>query len=326
MANVAYSNARAKSFENYLLGEDRINRLIDCTKPEDALKILSEVNFGDGITLTSALDFEQLLSAEKKKLFAFIKEDCASLAFADFILLKNDFHNAEALIKAKHLKIDVEEILEVDGRFDVDKMKEKIFEDDYSEFPVHLKTALEKCDLEFIEEKATGSSIASIFSKGYFAQIKECTKLNPLITEIYNVKADFANVGVALRLRDFSVAKNYFVPFGKITQLELQTLCEEQLEALPDKFKLCYISEFITLAVETTVKGQPLSAFEKKAESYAVERMLKQKYETRGILPFVQYCYYKLADISNVRIIMVGLINGLSKTDIRNRIRSYYER
>lgn len=326
MANVSYANARAKSFENYLLGEDRINRLIDCVKPEEAIKILSEVNFGDGTTISSALDFEKLILAEKKKLFAFIKEDCASQAFADFILLKNDFHNAEALIKAKHLKIDVEDILDVDGKFSVDDMKEKIFEDDYSVFPLELKNALVKSDVEFIDGKATGASISTLFSKAYFAQIKQCTKSNGLILELYNVKADLANVGVALRLRDFSVAKNYFVSYGKITESELQSLCEDQLESLMEKFKLNYISGYISSAIESVLKGQPLSNFEKQGESYAVNRMLKQKYETSGILPFVQYCYYKLADISNVRIIMVGLINGLSKTDIRNRIRSYYER
>ncbi len=326
MANVAYANARAKSFENYLLGEDRVNRLIECANPEDAIKILSEVNFGEGISLSSALDFEQLIFAEKKKLFSFIKEDCASTAFADFLLLKSDFHNAEALLKAKHLKIEVDDILDVSGRYDVSFMKEKIFEDDYSNFPIELKNVLSKCELDFIEGKATGASVSSDFSKAYFMQIKNCAKKNSLVNELFNVKADVANVGIALRLRDFALAKSCFVSYGKVTETELKCLSEDQIEGLLDRFKLSYISDLISLAIESVAKGEPLSDFEKHAESYAVNRMLKQKYETGGILPFVQYCYYKLADLTNVRIIMVGLINGLSKTDIRNRIRSYYER
>ena len=205
-------------------------------------------------------------------------------------------------------------------------MKEKIFEDDYSSFPTELKNVLTRCDLDFIDGKASGASVSTAFSKAYFAQIKNSVKGNRLLNDLYNVKADVANVGIALRLRDYALAKNCFVSYGKILESELQSLCEEQLESLPDKFKLNYINEYISSAVESLSKGQPLSAFEKYAESYAVNRMLKQKYETGGILPFVQYCYYKLADLTNVRIIMVGLINGLSKNDIRNRIRSYYER
>lgn len=326
MSNVAYSNARAKSLENYLLGEERINRMIDSDKPDDALKILSEVNFGEGTTISSALDFEKLISAEKKKLFDFIKETCASPALADFIMLKSDFHNAEAIIKSKYLKIEIDDILDVSGKFDIDKMKEKIFEDDYSSFPDELAKALSFSDVEFVEGRASGVKIASVFSKAYFSELYRLAKKDSILLELYRVKADVANVGIALRLRDFSQAKEHFVEIGKITLQDLQALSEEQLELLVEKFKFSYISELISSAIYSVKNSEPLSDFEKSADSFAVNRMLKQKYATDGIFPFMQYCFYKLADLSNVRIVMVGLINGLNKSDIRNRLRAYYER
>ncbi len=326
MTNVGYANARAKSLENNLLKEERINRMIESATPDDALKILAEVNFGDGITLNSALDFENLISAEKKKLFAFIRESSPNQAFSDFLLLKSDFHNAEALIRAKHLKIDAEEFLDVSGKYDIEKMRELILEDDYSSFPKELSDALTLADIEFVEGKATGTSISSAFCKAYYSTLYKLSKKNPVLTDIYNVKADASNIGVALRLRDYSSARSYFVTNGKFSDEELKIICEEQLEGLKDRFKFCYISELIGSAIDCAVKGQPLSEFEKDAESFAVNRMLKQKYETSGAVPFMQYCYYKSADLTNIRIIMVGLINGLNKTDIKNRLRAYYER
>ncbi|MCQ2387697.1 MAG: hypothetical protein MJ066_04555 [Clostridia bacterium] len=66
MSNIIYSNARAKFLSNSLLGKDRINRMID-SSVEDAIKILSEVNFGDNALIESNFDFEKLIDIEKDK-------------------------------------------------------------------------------------------------------------------------------------------------------------------------------------------------------------------------------------------------------------------
>ena len=48
MPNSIFANARAAALSGGLLGAERLNRMIDCASPEDALKILREVGFGAG--------------------------------------------------------------------------------------------------------------------------------------------------------------------------------------------------------------------------------------------------------------------------------------
>ena len=55
MTNAIFANARASTLQASLLGADRLNRMVDCASGDDALKILSEVNFGNGVTVASAL-------------------------------------------------------------------------------------------------------------------------------------------------------------------------------------------------------------------------------------------------------------------------------
>ena len=124
--NPFYANARAKSAENYLLGADRFNRMLQADSAEDALKILREVNFGEGANAESALEFEALLRAEREKLNRFVREVSPSRAFRRFFLAESDYHNAEALIKAKHLKISAEPLLTAGGDIDPARMEEKI--------------------------------------------------------------------------------------------------------------------------------------------------------------------------------------------------------
>ena len=73
------------------------------------------------------------------------------------------------------------------------------------------------------------------------------------------------------------------------------------------------------------MKGQPLKAFEKCAEDYALKLLKQEKYGVEGNLPVLLYCYSKRSEISNVRIIMVGLINGVDKNEMRTKLREDYE-
>ena len=61
------------------------------------------------------------------------------------------------------------------------------------------------------------------------------------------------------------------------------------------------------------------------ADDFALKTLKKRKYDVGGIVPFMLYCYYKLAEIKNVRIIMVGLINKADKNEIKRRLRNTYE-
>ena len=84
-------------------------------------------------------------------------------------------------------------------------------------------------------------------------------------------------------------------------------------------------SILITLAVDALSNGESMHQLEKYVQSYAVTLLKKDRYINEGILPFALYCYYKLADISNVRIVMIGLCNKLNKEQIKLRLRDCYE-
>jgi sugar/nucleoside kinase (ribokinase family) len=73
MVNLVFVNARAKALGASLLGKDRLNRMLECDGAEEALKILYEVNFGGGLQINSAVDFERLIDAENDALNAFLR-------------------------------------------------------------------------------------------------------------------------------------------------------------------------------------------------------------------------------------------------------------
>lgn len=325
MVNVIYANARAKSLENSLIDRERLNRMAEEENAAAALKVLTEVNFGDGTAIDSPADFEKLLTAETKKLYGFIKENCPVKAFSDFLFLKGDFFNAEAFIKAKYLKIDPALMVDEFSLIDAAEMKEKIFADDYDGFYPALKTALICSDNDFVSNSATGAVIDGYFVKAYFETLYKIAKKDSILYEIYKTKADCANVSLALRSRSKQLVTDNFVKGGDVSLSQAALLAEESFDTLK-RTDFGKKTDLISSAIYACEKGEPLSDFERKCDEFAITYLNKDKYDSSGAKPFIRYCYYKKAEIENVRIIMVGKINGIKAEDIKRRLRNGYER
>lgn len=326
MANLIYANARAKSLAKNLLGKERLFRMVEAASAEDGLKILSEVNFGEGVYLESVVDFEKLISAEQNKLFAFLREESSPREVSEFFMLKNDFHNAEVYIKAKHLKKDLEHMTLPDGMIDKAQLKEKIFSDDYRDLPEFMAKALLFCDGEFVNGRADGSVVNTALTKGYFEELYKISLSDALLQKIFVFKVDCVNIGVALRSRNYSVAKELFLPHGKLSLDELKTLCEDGLENLKERFKFTEYKQAVAIASEEKLKGQPLREFERLADGYAQTLLAKERFSTAGNIIFLDYCVSKINELNNVRIVLVGLINGLDRADIKRKLRLSDER
>lgn len=324
MINSIYANARAVTATRSLLGSDRLNRMADCASAQDALKILSEVNFGDGKIVESPLDYEELVAAEETKLISFIKEVSPSEKLSKFLLCGNDYHNAEAVMRAKYLKIDFTPMLTTEGFLSAEILKERIFSDDYAGFPQTLSRALLEADNLFVSGNADGRSVSTVFRRALYEEFFSLAESDKLLKEIYRAKADAANVAVALRSRNTADAKAQYVPGGTLSEEQLEVLCTESSETIKEKFRYAKTKDLV-YAADGFTEGRPLTDFERLADGYALKFLKKEKYNDEGFRPFILYCYYKFAELSNVRIVMSCLNNGVTGTAVRERLRETYE-
>lgn len=94
--------------------------------------------------------YENLIAAREREATSFFKENVVEKSGMEAVLLKNDYHNAKVLIKAKYLRLsDVSDMILPDGLFDAEKMKADIFDDDYAAYPKYLAEALDAVDVAF---------------------------------------------------------------------------------------------------------------------------------------------------------------------------------
>lgn len=324
MPNSIFANARASALETGLLGADRLSRMIDCASPDDAVRILQETGFGDGLSV-SASESELLVEAEENKLGAFIRETSPEVKLTRFLLAKYDFRNAEAVMRAKHLRVDYRPMAAAEGVYSLAFLEEKIFADDYGAFGAPLKKALAAADELFVGGGATGRKINALFTRAMYAEMSALAGGNRVLAGIVSVRADAANIGVALRTRNFALAQEMTVEGGLLGVDALRILAEESAELIREKMRFSPRRELVDAALEDFSAGRPLTLLERAADSAALTVLETEKYSDEGYLPFLRYCCKKTAELCNVQIVLACLSNGADKATARARLRGAYE-
>ena len=324
MPNAIYANARASALTATLLGVERLNRMIDSASVEETVKILSEVNFGEGLAVSSS-EAERLIEAEEARFSAFVKDAAPSDKLMRFLLAGYDFHNAEAILRCKYLKADFTPMIGAEGMYPVSFLEEKIFTDSYKRFNRELATAIADCDELFVSGKANGQNVSAVFRRALYTFLwREAGKDRDLRT-IVRAKADAANIAVAFRSRNFAQASEMLVKSGSLSEEDIRFLTEEPPESIREKYRFHLRKEWIEAALEGAAEEKPLTEFEKISDSFALQYLKKERYNSEGHKPFLRYCYYKISEIENVKIILSCLRNNVEKNLIRMRIRESYE-
>lgn len=320
MVNSTYANARAVSAENALLGSDRLGRMAECPTKADAMKVLAEVNFGEGAV---GGGYEDLIFAEEKKFIEFVKETSPDENFKRYLIIGNDYHNAEVFSRAKFLKFENANMLVPDGLYKADYLKDCVFADDYGSLTPVLAEALLAADNLFVLGNADGKGVSGIFRRALYKELYRLSRKNGDLKKLFSVRADAVNVSLALRMRRYDEAE--FVVGGSLDGEVLKLLASDGPEAALDKLNGSPLKAMIESAVESAKLGKPLSEFERLADGYALKKLKETKYDVEGFKPFTLYCFYKKAELANVRIILSCIDNGIDKAEIKRRVRETYE-
>ena len=307
MPNSIFANARAAALSVRLPGAERLNRMADCSSAEDAVKILQEAGFGEG---AASSDPETLIAAEERSFAAFVRDAAPDGRVARFLLARWDFANAEAVMRAKYLKRDAKTMAGTEGVYPLALLEEKIFADDYKPFSPQLAKALAEADAMFVGGTATGRRVGTLFARAQYAEEAETAKKERSLKEIAALRADAANIGIALRARNARIAAEMEVPGGTLTKRELEALAQEGADTIR-----------VACALEDFTAGRALLSLERAADGAALSVLKRERYSDEGMRPFLRYCFERLAEIGNVRIILSCLANGADRAVLRARMR-----
>jgi len=323
--NFIQSSVRIRHAEKKLLTKQQLQRLADAKNLEDAIKLLNETSYSSELSkLDRPENYEQVLSEVLNKTYKEAMEISPEKSLVEILSCKYDYHNLRVLVKENILKEKFDSMYcMLDGN-EIEAFRELALKNDEG-----LSKDFKEC-LDFFETTKDPQDIDIFIDKKYFEKVlslAEEFKLE-MITEYFKAMIDFINLRTFIRCRKQNQVKEtlekVLIKGGDIETDKILDMFYEDIEILPIKLKAYKIGRVLSKIVEEYKNTNSLNSFEKSMDDYLVEIVRKAKSIHYGAEVIFSFLFAKELEIKNLRLILVGKVNGLSADFIKERLREVY--
>ena len=309
--------------ENSLLGEKRLEQMVEAADFDEAAKTLTECGFPD---LTGATDaqLEEAFAQRRTEFLAEFEKLCPEKELVTAYRLKYDYHNAKVLVKGEGGE-EPTRLLSSCGRVAPETLTEAYRNDTWQEVPPALAAAIREARTTLA--RTANPQLADMgLDKAYFAEMLSLTQT--LSTGFYSgyvrLSIDVANLRSAVRcLRghmDEGLLRTAVIPGGNISP---ESVCRVYGEAVTEVFHDRALAACAELG-QQSVEGAPLAAFERACDNVLTEYLTAAKRVSFGPEVAVAYLASLEAEITAARMVLLGKRGGVAPETLRERLRVSY--
>ncbi|WP_459129703.1 V-type ATP synthase subunit C [Guggenheimella bovis] len=325
------ASTHTRVLEKNLLKNSFYDRLIESESLEDAVRILDESSYQKYfLRLDSLNHFEKafgLMLQEMYKEALWISPDKDLIRLLE---LRYDYHNYKVFLKELLLKENLRSLYIDYGSSELLKERETLLELDETvrrkEFPPFYEEVVKK-----FEETKDATMIDLIVDQAYFKELLELTKKldSDVFTRYVKEEIDFTNLKTLLRLkkqdRDIEFLESVLIEGGTVSPDEFESLYYEPNEVLLEKWKGSSLDATLQKGFSLMKEDGRISGLEKVYENHVLDAFREARRITFGPEVLFSYLLEKENEVKNLRMILVGKANGVSKEAIRERLRGIDE-
>lgn len=324
-----YPTSRIRSIEKHMLTHERVEKMIDAKRFEDAIRVLDECNYGFEGEMIDPNDYETLLTQEHKKTYDFIMSLAPNPEHLNMFLYPYDYHNLKVLMKSEYLNKDETDILVDTGSIDLKVLKYAVNERDFSELTENMEKALKEITDTFPKTKDPQLIDIILDKYCYDEMLKtaEETK-SKFIIDYIKLQIDSINVKTYVRLKRMNKSWDFFtkvfLPGGNIHEHVFIKNYDEPFDKFAEQLLAFDFREIFLEGIEDLEETGKFTKLEKLLDNKLMDHIRNAKYVPYGIEALVGYILAKENEIKTVRIILAGKVAGISPELIRERLRETY--
>lgn len=328
-ARYAYAVGRIRAVESRLLDRTRLARMAEAGTPEEAFRVIVEAGYGlSPADPANYNEYERLLGEELDKAYSLIDDISPLKEVVGLFLIKNDYHNLKVILKAEVSAYPGELPVMSQSTIPFDRLKTAVSERKLSGLHPLMSQAVNEA-LDLYNRTGDPQSLELSVDRAcylHMAQLAEAAG-NSFISGLAAAYADLANIKTFLRAKKLGKPKDFLkralVPAGKL-EGRLLEIYDQPLETALAALKNTSYGKVGEEGIAAVRDGYSLTRFERLSDDYITAYAAKGRYTAFGPEPLAAYLIAKQTEIRNVRIIMVGKINGMSVETIRERLREIY--
>lgn len=313
-------------YEKRLLDRSKLEKMIDAKDADEAFKILLDSEYiksADGVD--DVEDYELLLKNETQRVFSLGREMLQDKKILEILSLKYDYHNLKTIVKGKVSGQNLEELFIYSSDNNPEKIRLQFesgnFVDTRSEFVKALKMAEEEYNSSLDPQM-----IDVVIDRMYYKHLREISdELEiDLFDEYVQGCIDFFNVSSMLRAtrmgKNQAFLEKILVEGGGISPKRLIELSREEFDRLALSLKSEKIGRSLLEGIDKYKISESFSVVDNERDVYLRKLNSNSRFSFFGPEPIFAYLVAKEKEISTVRLIMVGKLNNISSTKLRERL------
>lgn len=321
----AFATGSVRVLEKRLLTGAHLWRMAEAANAAEAWRLLADAAVSKA-TEIGWQNYEEALAKELQGLYRYVHFVSPKPELTNWLAGRYDFHNLKVFLKARFLSEDP-----TDAVFDVGVVPAKLIEQAvktgvWNALPDELAKAGERAAAEY-QKTRSAQAFDIIVDREMYAYLKAVSR-HPFLHALVDIWCDLINLKTALRLKVLGKEKGFLnkalIGPGSIAFERLLSLFDAPLENWAEELRHTQYANVIAQALARWENEHSLALIERLSDDFVTERLSAAKLSLYGVEPLVAYVLAKELEIKNIRIIMVGKINGLSIEALKERIRMSY--
>ncbi len=322
-----YITAMIRSLEALMLTSDRIAQMLEVGNANEVAVMLLENGYEDMSGMT-ARQVEKSLAEQKEKRIRDVENVVPEKQLVKAFRLKYDYHNAKSLVKAQGAGVDGSHLLVDTGRYPAQQIQSMFEEDDYVFATPTFGNAVKEAR-EVLAKTGNPQLSDHVLDVAYFEEMLSMAEhLSDKDFFVGYVKTliDSVNLRTAVRVvrmgRDVEYMQMMMVPGGSH-----DTKLIAESAGMGDNLAGVFVGTPLDGAGKqgaAVMRGGLMTVFERCCDNSVMRYLYRAKCAGFGNAHVIAYLSALETEITNVRIIMTGLLAGIDPTEIRERLRDPY--
>ncbi len=326
----AYAVGRIRVLETRLLDMSKLGRMVEAGSAEEALRILGETEYADLVSRAAGPhDYAKVTAGEITRVYSLMKKLLPDEALVDLFLIKYDIHNMKVALKAHfqgrnfdHLAIDA-------GLVPAKLIPYVCQQEKISGVPPEYYAFAGAASLAYDESKDP-KVIDLVLDRMQYSHTQAMAEKHgyAFLARLFATQVDLANIKSLIRTKRLGRGRDFLtenlLAGGTMAQTVFLDALTEDWPAIIGRFSSSPYRAVVEQGIGSLLESRGLTMLEKLSDAFQAELSRTVRFQAFGPEPVINYILAKENEVRNIRIIMLGKLNGVPNHEIRERLREGY--
>ncbi|SFE94846.1 V-type ATP synthase subunit C [Peptostreptococcus sp. D1] len=316
----------ARVYEKRLLDKGKLDKMIDAKDADEAFKILLDSEYiksSEGVD--GVKNYELLLKNETARAFKLGAEMLNDKRILEILSLKYDYHNLKVIVKGKVSGKNFDDLFIYSSDNNPDKIRVQFESGHFTNTKSEFIKALRSGEAIF-EETNDPQMIDIVIDRAYYSHLKDVSDslaIN-LFSEYVSSSIDFFNISSMLRAVKMGKSQSFLsqilVEGGGVSVARLISLSREDFDRVAMALKSEKVGRALLECVDEYKEKGSLGVIDNMKDIFLSRLNSDSRFISFGPEPIFAYLVAKEKEISIIRLILVGKLNNIPSTKLRERL------